>query len=360
MFYFFSFRLSDLAGICTDLGLQSNIKPQPLCPTRFLLRVRSFRSIMKNYVALLSLMAKYGDTNEKVASKALGLFKVFSKGETVFCIMLCIELFEYLEGLSKTIQKPTASLSGILQAADGVKATLEAHATRKELFDKVWSESLAKMEEFALNKPELKRKKAVPARYRKVLQNPVNFETVEEQYLAIYQSAYQHALEEVDRRFNQAGSQRYLDMERTIISYATMVDAKAKLTDLCKDYGYDFAMLETNLKMLSYSGKEFKTVSSVVSYIKNLQSEARIPYAELVKLLRLFLLFPVSSCTPERSFSALTRVKSYLRVTMGQERLNSCIILNVYRELAGEVAVEAVCREFINSDLRKRIFGNVL
>ena len=139
-----------------------------------------------------------------------------------------------------------------------------------------------------------------------------------------------------------------------------MVDAKAKLTAICKDYGFNFAMLEANLKMLSYPAKEFKTVYSVVAYIKNLQPEARVPYAELIKLLRLFLLFPFSSCTPERSFSALTCVKSYLRATMGQERLNRCIIFNVYRELAGEVAVQAVCREFINSDLRKRIFGNVL
>ena len=95
-------------------------------------------------------------------------------------------------------------------------------------------------------------------------------------------------------------------------------------------------------------------------YFVGLRLEFGVPYAELIKLLRLFLLFPVSSCTPERSLSALTRVKSFLWATMGQERFNSCIILNVYRELAGEVAVEGLWGELFDSDSRKWIFRNVL
>ena len=46
-------------------------------------------------------------------------------------------------------------------------------------------------------------------------------------------------------------------------------------------------------------------------------------------LLRLFGTIPVSNATAERSFSALKRLKTYLRSTMGEERLTGLALLNV-------------------------------
>ena len=48
--------------------------------------------------------------------------------------------------------------------------------------------------------------------------------------------------------------------------------------------------------------------------------------SEVVKYIKLFLTIP-TSCTAERSFSALRRLKSYLRSTMDQEKLNNIAIL---------------------------------
>ena len=41
---------------------------------------------------------------------------------------------------------------------------------------------------------------------------------------------------------------------------------------------------------------------------------------------------PISSCTAERSFSALKRVKTRLRSTMVQERLEGLLLLSVERK----------------------------
>nr|CAH7756469.1 unnamed protein product [Callosobruchus chinensis] len=43
---------------------------------------------------------------------------------------------------------------------------------------------------------------------------------------------------------------------------------------------------------------------------------------EIIKLLKIIMTIPVSTCTAERSFSALRRIKTYLRSTMTQQRLN--------------------------------------
>ncbi|CAB3983630.1 zinc finger MYM-type 1-like [Paramuricea clavata] len=43
---------------------------------------------------------------------------------------------------------------------------------------------------------------------------------------------------------------------------------------------------------------------------------------------------PATSCTAERSFSGLRRVKTYLRSTMGEEHLNSIAVINIERAYA--------------------------
>ena len=43
---------------------------------------------------------------------------------------------------------------------------------------------------------------------------------------------------------------------------------------------------------------------------------------------------PATSAVSERSFSALKRVKTYLRSTVGEGRLNHLMVLHVHKELA--------------------------
>lgn len=52
---------------------------------------------------------------------------------------------------------------------------------------------------------------------------------------------------------------------------------------------------------------------------------------EFNKLLKIILTVPVSSCTAEKSLSALRRLKSFLRSTMTQNRLNDIALLHVHR-----------------------------
>ena len=55
------------------------------------------------------------------------------------------------------------------------------------------------------------------------------------------------------------------------------------------------------------------------------------------RLTRLLLVVPATSATAERSFSALRRLKTYLRATVVQPRLNSLLILHCHRDRADEL-----------------------
>ena len=51
------------------------------------------------------------------------------------------------------------------------------------------------------------------------------------------------------------------------------------------------------------------------------------------KLLSLVLVMPATNAVSERSFSCLRRLKSYLRATMSQSRLNNVMVLHVHENL---------------------------
>ena len=65
---------------------------------------------------------------------------------------------------------------------------------------------------------------------------------------------------------------------------------------------------------------------------------------------------PSTNAVSERSFSSLRRVKTYLRSTMTQERLNNCMILSVHKEETDQLELLDIAKDFAFSDHRKDIF----
>ena len=59
---------------------------------------------------------------------------------------------------------------------------------------------------------------------------------------------------------------------------------------------------------------------------------SRSMFYEIVTLMKLILVMPATNAASERTFSVLRRVKTYLRSTMTQERLNQVMILHTRRE----------------------------
>ena len=67
-------------------------------------------------------------------------------------------------------------------------------------------------------------------------------------------------------------------------------------------------------------------------------------FSEIVTLLKIF---PGSSATAESTFSALRRLKTYLRTAMGSERLNDLMMLHVHKELTDRIRTESFAKRFV-------------
>src|SRR6218665_815702 len=101
-----------------------------------------------------------------------------------------------------------------------------------------------------------------------------------------------------------------------------------------------------------------KTVGDFRRVFKDMTPEVLSMFPQVERLLRLCLVSPASSCSAERSFRALRRLKTWLRSTMTQRRLNHVMICHVHYDLLMERNCRDIAHAFINNDTHKRNFGN--
>ena len=114
---------------------------------------------------------------------------------------------------------------------------------------------------------------------------------------------------------------------------------------------FDFDRLRNQLAILVVVHESLPSVKEVTS-IRTICEAMKVHVnkkllTEIHKLLRLYLTIPITSCTSERSFSALRRLFNYLRATMSDKRLNNCLTF------------QKIAKEFVSpKDERKKYFGN--
>ena len=67
---------------------------------------------------------------------------------------------------------------------------------------------------------------------------------------------------------------------------------------------------------------------------------------------------PATNASSERSFSALRRLKTYLRFTMTQKTLNNLLILHVHKDRTDEISLSEVLNDFVSKgERRSNVFG---
>ena len=109
--------------------------------------------------------------------------------------------------------------------------------------------------------------------------------------------------------------------------------------------------MECILAKRTLRSKVIDCISEVLLEISSL----RTAFPTLVKLLQIALTIVVSTASCERSFSALKRIKTYLRSTMTEQRLVDLAVLSVERDLSQQLSLNEVIDEFARKDKNRKI-----
>ncbi|VVC34552.1 Ribonuclease H-like domain,HAT, C-terminal dimerisation domain [Cinara cedri] len=138
---------------------------------------------------------------------------------------------------------------------------------------------------------------------------------------------------------------RFINHKTIIAGFYFLISNKnynqQAIKDLSEFYSDDIdqEVIETEVK-LWHTHLEKLSIKSVLDALDNCNKNL---FPNVFKVLQIFATLPVTSCEPGRSFSTLKQIKTYLRNSIGQFRLNGLAFLNIHREV--EVIVEEVIQK---------------
>lgn len=169
---------------------------------------------------------------------------------------------------------------------------------------------------------------------------------------------------EVERRFCQPSMEKLVNVEAILLdAMKNRPRSSADLKNILGVHGEDFQVeeLAAQLQMLPHVFKEgssmsFNTIRSELSSHSHTVKEL---LNQVLGLLHLISVVPASAASAERSFSALRRLKTYLRSTMTQKRMTHLLLLHVHSQYTAKIVLNDVLREFASrSAERKSVFGH--
>ena len=91
--------------------------------------------------------------------------------------------------------------------------------------------------------------------------------------------------------------------------------------------------------------KQFGT-KEAIKIISRSNASRKLLVSEVLKLVNLILLVPITNVASERSRSTLCRVKTYLRSSMTQESVSSCLVVTTYTKQVDKLKLVEAASQF--------------
>jgi len=138
----------------------------------------------------------------------------------------------------------------------------------------------------------------------------------------------------------------------------TAADIRISADILRNEYNTDLGTSFSNECI--HFGSYLKTISNppqsiqdMLIFIRKNELKDIFPYVDIA--LRMLLCTPVSNCSTERFFSVLKRIKSYLKSSIGEERLSALAIMNIEADITTTISYDNIIQEFAQDRARRKI-----
>ena len=216
-----------------------------------------------------------------------------------------------------------------------------------------------------MNEPELPRKRKCPLRFETGVAEAEFHTDCKSLYRQQYFEALDLVVTSIKNRFDQPGFRMYRNLEELLLHCFRGQPWETVFMEVTEFYREDLDpdRLRLHLQILSstYPGNtENISVNDILKYLKGLSPGESLRISKVVLVMQLILVMPSTNAVSERSFSALRRLKTYLRATMKQSRLNH-LLLHVHKADMDALTLESVADAFVgNNEHRMSMFGKFL
>ena len=122
----------------SEYGIAKVRQIRPLCPTRWLVRVRAIQDILSQYEAILDCLEATASSHSHVSARAMGLRTQLDCGNTLLGLKMAYQVVGVIEQFNRSLQSTSQSVAGMLAA---VSETIDNLVALRE--DKVFDELLA-------------------------------------------------------------------------------------------------------------------------------------------------------------------------------------------------------------------------
>lgn len=172
--------------------------------------------------------------------------------------------------------------------------------------------------------PALPRKRKAPQRYEIGSGEGFQSMTEEEHYRVQYYEVLDVVISSIRNRFDQPGYLMYKNLESLLVGAANnqvLDEYFESVTAFYKD-DFDRSLLSAQLQILgtSFADSDMSkpvSLGDCLKFLRDLSPERKSFFCEVCRLAQLILVMPATNAVSERSFSAMRRLKTYLRSTMG-------------------------------------------
>ena len=334
-----------------------------LCPTHWTVCGDALQSILDHWSTLGHLWEECLDTRLDPDAKAriTGVKAQMSSYDLLFGMHLSKTILKHADNLNQTLQKQQMSAAEGQGIADLTVATLDRMLSDEalELFFALVERS---RENLGADSPSSPSKRRAPARFGFGSGAGNHVESVEDLYRQKYFEALNLCIAMIKDHFDQPGYAVYRNLEEVLVMAANGNPHEEQLKAIHDFYGddIDFSLLSAQLQSLSsfFTGREGITLADCVAEFRSMTAAQRSFFSEVCSLIHLILVTPATNVASEQRFSAMRRLKTYLRSTMVQGRLNHIMLLSIYKDRLDNLDLEIIGDEFVRgSKHRLRQFG---
>ena len=306
--------------------------------------VKAISEEMERIILCLDLILNDDSSDSKISSQAKGLLSNILDFEFIFGIEVLRIILIHTSKLSSFLQSKKIDYRTARVQAELVTKTLEMMRDTAN-FDILWEKCqvlLKKTEKFVEEKKiDFEVKQAKISRRSKFGGDIKSFFRVTNFYEPV-----DKILSELRTRFNGKGHEVLSNLAEVV--FESQVNDKVFET-VSQFYDLDLEILKADHKLFQHFKEKIDNFNlTAAELFQQLSDQSLIQLLpEFSKALKIFSILPVSSCEAERSFSSLRRLKTYLRNTMGQDRLTNLTLLHIERATVNKVLKEDMT-EMIN------------